>query len=110
MLFGLASCRGVAERPFDVSDFVPHGATVTDRSAGHAVVELQGATLQQVVEFYELRLAFVNSQQIRLNDAEENFWDYTGIYGEKHVIKITIRATGDTVRVLINYLDEMRQR
>jgi len=110
LLLTLASCRGVAERPFAVSDFIPHGATVTDQSAGHAVVELQGVTLEQVVEFYELRLAFVGSEQLRLNDADENFWDYTGTYGEKHVIKITIRATEATVRVLVNYLDEMRQR
>jgi len=108
LLFALASCRGVAERPFKVSDFIPEGATVTDQSAGHAVVELPGVTLQRAVQYYELALAFVGSQQIRLDDADENFWDYTGTYGEKHVVRITMRASEGTVRVLVNYLDEIR--
>ena len=105
----LASCRGVAEIPFDVSNFIPEAATVEELSAAHAIYEISGVTLQQTVEYYEVALAFVGSKQLMLNDTSEDFWDYTGTYGEKHVVRITMRATGDKVRVLVNYLDEMRQ-
>ena len=112
LLVSLAACRDVVEKPFNVYDFIPAtNATVTvtveEQSEGHALLEIEGSTLQKVVEYYELALAFVHSEQIRLNDADENFWDYTGTYGEKHIVKIAARVNGDSIRVLVNYLDEM---
>jgi len=109
LLFALASCRGVAERPFNASDFISESATVVEQSAAHVILDFYGVTLKAVVDFYELRLAFVGSKQIRLDDTDEKFWDYTGTYGEKHVIKITMRVAEDRIRVMINYLDELGQ-
>jgi len=107
LFFALGACRGVAEKPFDVSDFIPGAASVIERSAGHAILEIPYAELQPVVEFYEVALAFVGSQQIKLDDTSEDFWAYTGTYGENHIIKIMIRASEKKVSILVNYLDEM---
>jgi len=110
MLFCLAACRGVAEKPFDEHYFIPHEAIVLEQSEAHVILEIPGVTLRQAVEYYELALAFVGSEQIRLNDTDEDFWDYTGTYGEKHVVRITMRVMEGKIRVLVNYLDELGQR
>lgn len=107
LLFALAGCRVAS---FDTANFIPPFATVVEQSPGHLVLEAQRrpTTFEQAVEFYELPLHFLGAQQVELDDTRDDFWSYTGTYGDGNTIRIIISTTGDFIRILVSFTDEMR--
>ncbi|MDR2687501.1 MAG: hypothetical protein LBB75_07090 [Oscillospiraceae bacterium] len=108
LVFTLASCRGVAEKPFADVNFIPGYATIISQTPGHVVMEAQGVTLKQVIEFYELAIAYAGAQQLERDDTRDGYWSYTGTYDEGRTLQITIRDTGGTLQILVGHLDEVR--
>ena len=112
-LFALAGCRGVAEKPFAVDDFIPGSASVKEQSPGHAVLELpateenHAAMFAQTVTFYQEAIAFVGARQVSLDDGSGAYWSYTGTYGEDgRALQISVRDAGTKIQVLVSFLGE----
>lgn len=108
LLFGLASCREVAEKPFQDINFIPDYADVKEETAGYILMEVQGYTLEQVIQFYELAILYAGSQQLARDDTQDGYWSYTGTYGEGRTLRITLRDTGEQIQILVGYLEEMQ--
>jgi hypothetical protein len=108
LLLTLASCRGVAEKPFAEISFIPNHAIVKEESPGHVIMEAPAGTFAQTVQFYEMALLFVGAQQIRRDDTSEDYWFYSGSYGDDYVVNISIRDAADKVQILVGYLNEMQ--
>jgi len=109
LALGLAACRGVAEKPFDVNFFIPRGASVIEQMPGHTVLEIRNNPFELVVESYERALLLAGMQQVELDDTNDAFWTYTGTYEGNLTLKISIRDGDGKVRVLLDYFDEMRK-
>ena len=109
LLFTLASCRDVAEKPFGDVQFIPGAATVIEQSPGHIVMEIADVAFEDVIRFYELAILTAGAQEITRDSTDDGFWSYTGVYGENRVLQITMRDGAEKVQILIGFVDEMKQ-
>jgi len=113
LMLTLASCRGVAQQDLKNINFIPDIATIQEQTPGHIFMEAEGATLEQVIQYYELAILYAGARELARDDTQEGFWSYTGIYEERSThenrrLRITLRDMGEKITILVTYLDEMR--
>ena len=108
LLFSLAACREINPRPINEIKFKPDFAQVIEESPGHLLLEAQGVTFGYVLEYYQMALLTVGAKQSRPEEKTENYWAYTGVYGDGRTVKVVVRDLGSKIQILVGYADEIQ--
>jgi len=107
LLFGLASCRVIQPKDFPDVNFVPPFAEVLEETPSHILMEVSVIPMMQLIQFFELAILYSGSQEMSREDTQEDYWSYTGTYGDNRVLRITMRDAGEIVQIFVRFLDEL---
>ena len=107
LLIALASCRGVADKPFSVNMFIPGYATVSEQTPVYVAMDTKNnsVTIEQAIDFYKDALSQIGAQQTSLEE-HESAWMYEGVYAGEKRITVSIRRTEDYVNIFVSFMDE----